>query len=85
MDFTTATYINQTDKDTGIAMSTKTSVVKNLKGPPRPSSGIDSWMRTNGARALFSIYRKPLGSRTDGANKINFDRRNHYPDKKKPE
>lgn len=83
MDFTTATYINQADKDTGVTMSTKTSVVKNLKGPPWPSSGIDSWMRTNGApEPYFQYTENLLGLETDGANKINFDRRNHYPDKK---
>ena len=83
MDFTTATYINQTDKNTVVTMSTKTSVVKNLKGPLWPSSGIDGWMRTNGKTEPFFQYQENLlGLETDGANKINFDRRNHYPDKK---
>jgi len=83
IDFTSATYINQSKENTGVTMCTKTAVVKNLEGPPWPSSGIDGWMRTNGKTEPFFQYQENLlGLETDGANKINFDRRNHYPDKK---
>lgn len=83
-DFTTATYINQPkDNNTGSAMCTKTSIVKGLNGPPWPTSGVDGWMRTNGnAEPYFQHHENLLGLVTDGANKINFDRINRYPDKK---
>jgi len=75
--FTNATYTNNPG-ETGLFMTTKTDLIKKLKGP-WPNSRIDIWIRQQ--LNILKRYRHPnpvLGLHTDGENKISIGRKNQY-------
>jgi len=63
---------------TALFMGTKTSIIKNLKGP-WPSRFVDNWIRSQVNPQPRYRHEKPLlGLHTDGANKISKSRSSLY-------
>ena len=75
--FKTGTYdhnLKSNNQDrSSVFMGTRTNIMQQLKGPPWPSAGIDSWVKSQADKTSTKQYRHQEaldGLCTDGANKI---------------